>query len=426
MSPLKNWCKCFLYDFLFINMGQSPISDSYNENQKGLPFYQGKADFGEMYPKARIWCTKPQKTAKAGDILLSVRAPVGSLNMCREESCIGRGLAAIRGMDNISNKFVFYLLEKLKNEFIKNSTGTTFLAITGEKLKNITVMLPPLAEQGRIVEKIEQLFAEIDAGVESLKNVKNQIKLYRQSVLKNAFEGKLYKTTKWSFEQIGKICEINPKTTIPALNDNSPVSFLPMPAVMPEINHFIPQIVPYSKVKKGYTKFANLDVLFAKITPCMENGKSCVVHDLLNDIGFGSTEFHVLRPKEKINPLFVFYFIVQPFFRTTAIPFMTGAVGQKRIPADYLRDYIIPVPTLAEQERIVAEIEKRFKRADAMETAVQKALDSAEKLKQSVLKKAFRGELVAQNPNDEPASVLLDRIRAERAAEQKHRKKGKQ
>lgn len=292
-------------------------------------------------------------------------------------------------------------------------------------LKNCIFPVPPLAEQGRIVQKIEELFADIDAGIQNLKSVQDQIKLYRQSVLKSAFEGNLYKTTEWSFEQIGKICEINPKTTIPALNDNSPVSFLPMPAVMPEINRFIPQIVPYSKVKKGYTKFANSDVLFAKITPCMENGKSCVVHDLLNGIGFGSTEFHVLRPKEKITPLFVFYFIVQPIFRTTAIPFMTGAVGQKRIPADYLRDYIIPVPTLDEQKRIVAEIEKRFERADKLEQVVADALADAEKLKQSVLKKAFRGKLVPQNPDDEPAAVLLDRIRAERATAPKSPKKGK-
>ena len=104
---------------------------------------------------------------------------------------------------------------------------------------------------------------------------------------------------------------------------------------------------------------------------------------------------------------------------------MTGAVGQKRIPADYLRDYIIPVPTLAEQKRIVAEIEKRFERADELEKAVEAALADAEKMKQAILKKAFRGELVAQNPDDEPAAALLDRIRAERASAPKSPKKGK-
>lgn len=95
------------------------------------------------------------------------------------------------------------------------------------------------------------------------------------------------------------------------------------------------------------------------------------------------------------------------------------------INSEELSSISVPVPTLAEQKRIVAEIEARFKRADAMELEVQNALDAAEKLKQAILKKAFRGELVPQNPDDEPASILLDRIRAARAAEQKHRKKGK-
>ena len=340
----------------------------------------------------------------------------------------GAFCSVVRPDKNINPIFLgkFFQTNTYRKTVSGISKGVNINNLKNSHINNLSIPLPPLAEQGRIVQKIEELFADIDAGIQNLKSVQDQIKLYRQSVLKSAFEGKLYKTTEWSFEQIGKICEINPKTTIPALNDNSPVSFLPMPAVMPEINRFIPQIVPYSKVKKGYTKFANSDVLFAKITPCMENGKSCVVHDLLNGIGFGSTEFHVLRPKEKITPLFVFYFIVQPIFRTTAIPFMTGAVGQKRIPADYLRDYIIPVPTLDEQERIVAEIERRFEQADELEKAVNAALADAEKMKQAILKKAFRGELVEQNPDDEPAAVLLDRIRAERAAAPKSPKKEKE
>lgn len=284
-------------------------------------------------------------------------------------------------------------------------------------LKKCIFPVPPLAEQGRIVAKIEELFAGIDAGVENLKSVKNQIALYRQSVLKSAFDGTLYKTTEWNFTSIGTVCDINPKTVLPDFSDDSIVSFLPMPTVEAETGAFSPETVEYKKVKKGYTKFQNNDVLFAKITPCMENGKSCVVRDLIQGVGFGSTEFHVLRCHAGMLPEYVFYFVVQKAFRSKAISFMTGAVGQKRVPADYLRDCEIPVPTLAEQERIVAEIESRFERADALETAVDRALNDAEKLKQAVLKKAFSGELVPQNPDDEPASVLLDRIRAARASE---------
>lgn len=314
-----------------------------------------------------------------------------------------------------SNKFLCFFLNQF--DYHNFVTGTTRYKLTQSDMCKIPIPLPPLAEQGRIVAKIEELFAGIDAGVENLKSVKNQIALYRQSVLKSAFDGTLYKTTEWNFTSIGTVCDINPKTVLPDFSDDSIVSFLPMPTVEAETGAFSPETVEYKKVKKGYTKFQNNDVLFAKITPCMENGKSCVVHDLIQGVGFGSTEFHVLRCHAGMLPEYVFYFVVQKAFRSKAISFMTGAVGQKRVPADYLRDCEIPVPTLAEQEKIVAEIESRFERADALETAVDRALNDAEKLKQAVLKKAFSGELVPQNPDDEPASVLLDRIRAARASE---------
>lgn len=367
------------------------------------------------------------KIAPKGSVLLCIEGGSAGrkIGLTNQDVCFGNKLCAF--VSKIDNRYIFYFLQTsdFRNIFSYNKNGLIG-GVSVNKLKEIEIPPPPLAEQGRIVAKIEELFAGIDAGVENLKSVKNQIALYRQSVLKSAFDGTLYKTTEWNFTSIGTVCDINPKTVLPDFSDDSIVSFLPMPTVEAETGAFSLETVEYKKVKKGYTKFQNNDVLFAKITPCMENGKSCVVHDLIQGVGFGSTEFHVLRCHAGMLPEYVFYFVVQKVFRSKAIPFMTGAVGQKRVPADYLRDYEIPVPTLAEQERIVAEIESRFERADALETTVDRALNDAEKLKQAVLKKAFSGELVPQNPDDEPASVLLDRIRAERAAEQRaNPKKGK-
>ena len=358
------------------------------------------------------------KIAPKGSVLLCIEGGSAGrkIGLTDQDVCFGNKLCAF--VSKIDNRYIFYFLQTsdFRNIFSYNKNGLIG-GVSVNKLKDIEIPLPPLAEQGRIVAKIEELFAGIDAGVENLKAVKNQIALYRQSVLKSAFDGTLYKTTEWNFTSIGTVCDINPKTVLPDFSDDSIVSFLPMPTVEAETGAFSPETVEYKKVKKGSTKFQNNDVLFAKITPCMENGKSCVVRDLIQGVGFGSTEFHVLRCHAGMLPEYVFYFVVQKVFRSKAISFMTGAVGQKRVPADYLRDCEIPVPTLAEQERIVAEIESRFERADALETAVDRALNDAEKLKQAVLKKAFSGELVPQNPDDEPASVLLDRIRAARASE---------
>lgn len=350
----------------------------------------------------------------------------GEVFRIHETGYMGSTFKRLACPDDRLLEYLLYIIKFNQKMFRENKKGSAIPHLDKKLFKELSINLPPLAEQGRIVAKIEELFAGIDAGVENLKSVKNQIALYRQSVLKSAFDGTLYKTTEWNFTSIGTVCDINPKTVLPDFSDDSIVSFLPMPTVEAETGAFSPEMVEYKKVKKGYTKFQNNDVLFAKITPCMENGKSCVVRDLIQGVGFGSTEFHVLRCHAGMLPEYVFYFVVQKVFRSKAIPFMTGAVGQKRIPADYLRDCEIPIPSLTEQERIVAEIESRFERADVLETTVDAALADAEKLKQAVLKKAFSGELVPQNPDDEPASVLLDRIRAERAAEQRaNPKKGK-
>ena len=146
----------------------------------------------------------------------------------------------------------------------------------------------------------------------------------------------------------------------------------------------------------------------------MENGKSCVVDNLKFGIGFGSTEFHILRSLGSILPEFVFYYVVQESFRKRAQNVMTGAVGQRRVPADYLKNISINLPTIDEQKQIVKEIEKRFEVANEVERVITENLEKAEQLKQSILKKAFEGHLVPQDPTDEPASELLAKIKAER------------
>ena len=228
---------------------------------------------------------------------------------------------------------------------------------------------------------------------------------YRQSVLQQAFSGKLYKTTNWTATTLQKVVDINPKTLIPKLADTESVSFLPMPSVQEESLNYVEKKALFSKVKKGYTKFQDNDVLFAKITPCMENGKGCIVHNLSHGIGFGSTEFHVLRCHKETFPKFIYYFIIQRSFRAEAKNNMSGAVGQQRVPADFLKFHPISLPSLPEQKAIVEKIEKAFACADKAQAAISAALEQAKRLKQSILKRAFEGRLVPQDPNDKPVDL---------------------
>jgi restriction endonuclease S subunit len=169
LPPLPpGWKWTELSNFCEIILGQSPDSSTHNEEGVGLPFFQGKAEFGDMYPTIKKWCSEPKKIARKDDVLISVRAPVGPTNICPENACIGRGLAAIRGKNNISSRLILYMLRTFQERIREGATGTTFEAITGDKLKNLILPLPPLADQQRIVDKIEELFTQLDAAEAAL------------------------------------------------------------------------------------------------------------------------------------------------------------------------------------------------------------------------------------------------------------------
>ena len=409
-----NWCECKLEDFCYINLGQSPSSDTYNNDKKGIPFFQGKADFGRTYPTVRCWCSSPNKIAEEGDVLLSVRAPVGAVNIANEKCCIGRGLAALRGLDAITNKFMYYLILAYERELHKQETGTTFAAITGNALKNIDILLPPLAEQERIVEKIEALFQDIDEGVERLKSAQAQIKQYRQSVLKSAFEGKLYKTTDWKEVQLKDVCEkiTDGSHFSPKQVSDGCYPYITVKDVRKDIIDFDAakriDKKQYELLLKAGCKPYKGDVLFSKDGTV---GKVVLVDYEKEFVILSSLA--ILRPKKELKSEFLFYVLKSPKFLAEAINKKTG-VAIRRIILDTLKRISISFPSdISVQQRIVAEIEKHFAVADVLEKAVNEGLEKADKLKQSILKKAFEGKLAPQNPNDEPASVLLERIKKE-------------
>tara|TARA_R110002050_G_scaffold271454_1_gene414879 strand:- start:172 stop:1320 length:1149 start_codon:yes stop_codon:yes gene_type:complete len=136
--------------------GQSPPSDSYNQIRKGLPFFQGKADFGDLYPTVRYWCVAPKKISYPNDILFSVRAPVGPTNLNNTEACIGRGLAAVRCGKHIDTSYLLHFLRANEERIANMGTGSTFKAITIKDLKSLKIPLPPLPEQKRIAEILDK------------------------------------------------------------------------------------------------------------------------------------------------------------------------------------------------------------------------------------------------------------------------------
>jgi type I restriction enzyme S subunit len=194
----------------------------------------------------------------------------------------------------------------------------------------------------------------------------------------------------WKWVKLDEVCIINPRRPRILREPNKPTTFIPMSAVDDETGTITAaEVRPFKQVSKGYTYFEENDILFAKITPCMENGKAAIARGLIERIGFGSTEFHVLRPKPIVLPEWVWLFVRRERFREDAKKFFRGGVGQQRVPQEFLEQYLIPLPPLEEQKRIVARIEELMTRIKEARKLKQESKEKTELLWQSALAETF-------------------------------------
>ena len=186
------------------------------------------------------------------------------------------------------------------------------------------------------------------------------------------FGNPLSQVQRYPLEKLGDCCVLNPRRPSISLSDTDMISFVPMPSVSE--NGYLQDVADeeYGKVKKGFTYFENNDVLFAKITPCMENGKGAIAQELTNGIGMGSTEFHVLRPIEgKSNSYWLLVLTRMPIFRERASKNMSGTGGQKRVGAPFLDNFMVGLPPIEEQNRF----EEIYKQADKSKFELRKSID---------------------------------------------------
>ena len=358
-------------------------------------------------------------------IIAMYGATIGKVGILSIEATTNQACACAIVYKNILFKYVFHYLIYQKEAFINKSKGGAQPNLSQEIIKKHEIPLPPIKEQQRIVNRIESLFVKLDRAKELIENTLAQFEQNKMAILHKAFTGEL--TAKWRKENnidlsswengiLMDFCKINPKKiNTKEFDDDMIVSFIPMPCVSDIWGKIVKkELRKLGEVKKGYTNFFEGDVLFAKITPCMENGKSAIVDKLENDIGFGSTEFYVLRCDEnKLNNKYLHYFVRQKTFRDEAKGEMTGAVGQQRVPKTFLENYKMKVPTIKEQQEIVNILDKLLAKYNKIKNLEQQ-LEKIELLKKAILAKAFRGELGTNNPDEESAENLLKEILAEK------------
>ena len=388
--------------------GQSPESKYYNTEGIGIPFFQGKADFGELYPTIRVYCSQPTKIAEKDDILLSVRAPVGATNLSPGKVCIGRGLTAIRPSADLDLKYLLYFFRYYEVQLQEKGTGTTFKAITQDVVKNIEIPIPDIDEQKRIVSKVDELFSELDNGVETLKKTKQQLAVYRQAVLKEAFEGKFTAhipcdvELSWASEEETKSLPAIPKEwqyialsnlgdlgrgkskhrprNDPKLFEGGKYPFLQTGEVKAAKQY----ITEYSKM---YGEFGlQQSKLWPKGTLCITIAANIAETAFLGIDACFPDSVVGFTPYEHIIPEYIKYFIESQKLRLWAF---APATAQKNINLDTLENLIVPYCSVEEQQLVIAEIEARMTICDSIEQTVDIALQQAEAMRQSILKKAF-------------------------------------
>lgn len=261
---------------------------------------------------------------------------------------------------------------------IAKSKGSTNPYVLFSDLADFEFELPPLEEQKVLVDKLWAAYRLKEAYKKLLVATDEMVK----SQFIEMFGNPLSLNQKNELKRLGECCILNPRRPNIALCDTDKVSFIPMPAVN-EDGYLVDMTdEEYGKVKKGFTYFENNDVLFAKITPCMENGKGAIVHGLTNGIGMGSTEFHVLRPINGISsPYWLLALTRMPIFRERAAKNMSGTGGQKRVSASYLDHFMVGLPAIEEQRRF----EAIYKQADKSKFELKQCIENIDKVIKSLI-----------------------------------------
>lgn len=367
-----------LEDVCLLNMGQSPDSSTYNENGEGLPFYQGNADFGEKYPRCRVWCTNPTKIAEKEDILISVRAPIGALNEANEKCCIGRGLASIRPKGQITKDYLFYFLLSKKQYLISKGTGTTFKAISKNILKRLSIPILSLSEQGKQAGSLNHLWDIIQ---------KRRFQLAKlDELVKCRFVEMFGEHESWSKHDtidLGSICNMisggTPSSKHPEYFGGS-IPFVSSPCLGPNYidssaaQNWLTELGVENSSTHIVPKYSLMVGNRVSVGKCSINTCAmCTNQDILSFVGIDTEKYDLLFVKKVIEQY-------EQFFETQK----RGATI-KGIPSEFVKASRIPLVSI----NIQREFASFVRRVDKLRFVIQKSLDETQMLFDSLMQDYF-------------------------------------
>ena len=373
--------------------GQSPESKYYNTEGIGIPFFQGKADFGDVYPRIRVYCSQPTKIVEKDDILLSVRAPVGPTNLSPGKVCIGRGLTAIRPTTKLNLRYLLYYFKFFEVQLQQKGTGTTFKAITQDIIKNLEIPVPPIPEQERLVSIIEELFSKLDASVAELQTAKEKLKVYRQAVLEESIPYDSFGAISQYIESMGQ--GWSPKCANKNSIDDDVWAVIKTTAVQHGYFDYTEnKILPYNLEPRNQHEISVGDILITRAGPRSRCGVCCLVRKTKQRLLNCDKVYQIKPNRDKILPEYMEYVLNSPRFLLEINHCKTGGndSGVNLTQSRFLT-IKIPVPSLYIQKKIVEQIESRLSMCDSIEQTVDTSLQQAEAVRQSILKQAFEGAL---------------------------------
>ena len=424
----SKWATVPLGELASFVMGQAPPGSASNFEGIGEVFVKA-GEFGPERPETREWTTQPLKYATKGDVLICVvGATAGKLNL-GIDCAIGRSVAAIQPSNALDQKYLFYQLLQHVETFRSGSTGSAQGVISKKQLGEFKIKLAPQNEQSRIADKLDTTLAAVEACKQKLNNAAETIQRFRQSVLATAVSGEL--TREWREER--GIENISTKLQIKDLGivvtGNTPRK------ETGEATKTLPLFKP-TELDDGYQVNEAKEMMSearakdARILPERSVLVTCIGATIgktgLSRVkGATNQQINSLVCDEKVAlPEWAYFWFCSPKGQAQVIN-NASATTLPILNKSRFSSINLEVPSIAEQQVAVSQIERLFENADEIEKTIQTTLNKCESLQKAILAKAFRGELVPQDPNDEPASVLLERIKVQREAEAATKKPGK-
>ena len=325
----------------------------------------------------------------SGTVLFSSRAPIGYTAIAKNPICTNQGFKSIVPKPFVNSEFLYYQLIYLRKTIQDMGSGTTFKEISAKKFGAVQVTIPPLVEQEHIISRIEELFSQLDASVAELKTAKERLKVYRQAVLKEAFskfDGSIEKTISSVCENIVDCPHSTPKWVQKGKLCLRTTNFKPGYLNLSEKN-YVSEETFCERISRLAPKPG--DVLFSREGAIL--GIACIIPDGL-EVCMGQ-RMMLLRPSEDLLNKYLMYYLNSPKARTLIIE-NVGGTASPHINVGDIKNFTIPIIPFAQQQSVVAEIESRLSVCDNIEKTVGTALQQAEALRQSILKKAFEGKLI--------------------------------